>query len=318
MSDTTAYMFSGIDGLDHLSDRLMMLTLPQVKDRISQAQEILHRIAPGFDLTEYISSPDEIYKKEFSLQAIAVTVVQIGLFDFYTSNGEKPDYVMGCSLGDVARSYVSGCLDYEVVVAASWNYHLKTKEIKGCGAYHIKVLDGVITNERIQEIYDAGIYYAVEQTPRHFLVTGTLDKLAAWKAKESEIKRYRINPIYDKPLHSPLMSSITQETYDLYSHTVKPPTEWKYKMLSSAHLKVIESRDDLLKDMVDNFNSTVYWMQSLQFAAKELGIKRFVNVGPAQTLILFGERTPLESPVEFVDYLAKIQPTQPISKNLAP
>lgn len=310
----TAYMFSGIDGLDNLSDRLLMLTLPQIKTRIEQAQEVLDRVAPGFNLTEYISSPDEVYKKEFSLQAIAVTVVQIGLFDFFTSNGEKPDYLMGCSLGDVARSYLAGALDYDVVIAASWNYHLKTKEMKDSGAYHIKVIDGVMTEERIQEIFAAGIYYAVEQTPRHFLVTGTIKNLEAWRMKELELKRYRITPIYDKPLHSPMMSHITQETHDLYAHTLKPASEWKYKMISSAHLKVIETRDELLKDMVDNFNSTVFWMRSLQYAVKDLGVNRFVNVGPVNTLILFAERTPLHNPVEFVNYLAKENTPTNLSK----
>lgn len=297
-------MFSGIDGLDNLSDRILMLTLPQIKTRVEQAQQVLNRVAPGFDLTEYILSSDEVYKKEFSLQAIAVTVVQIGLFDFFTSNGEKPEYLMGCSLGDVARSYLAGALDYDVVIAASWNYHLKTKEMKNCGAYHIKVIDGIINEERIQEIYDAGIYYAVEQTPRHFLVTGTLENLEAWRIKELKLKRYKINPIYDKPLHSPMMSHITQETYDLYSHTIKPVSEWKYKMISSAHLKVIETREELLKDMIDNFNSTVYWMRSLQFAVNDLKINRLVNVGPIATLILFAQRTPLSAQVEFVNYLA--------------
>ncbi len=305
----TAYMFSGIDGLDNLSDRLLMLTFPHVKARIEQAQKVLDKVAPDFNLREFISSADELYKKEFSLQAIAVTVVQIGLFDFFTSNGERPEYLMGCSLGDVARSYLAGALDYDVVIAASWNYHLKTKEMKDCGAYHIKVIDGTMTEERIQEIFDAGIYYAVEQTPRHFLVTGTIENLERWRKNELELKRYRINPIYDKPLHSPMMSHITQETYDLYAHTLKPESEWKYKMISSAHLKVIETKEELLKDMIDNFNSTVFWMRSLQFAVKDLSINRFVNVGPVATLILFAERTPLHNPVEFVNYLAKPAPS---------
>jgi [acyl-carrier-protein] S-malonyltransferase len=289
----TAYIFSGIDGLDNVQDRLLMLSLPAIKERISQAQKVLDRVAPGFDLTAYIGSPDEVFKREFTLQSIAVSVVQIALFDLFTSNGEKPDYLLGCSLGDVARSYCSGALDFEVIVEASWNYHLKATQIQGCGAYHIKSLTGPINDEMVKEITDSGIYFAVQQTPRHFLVTGTLENLEAWRLKELQNKRYKINPLYDKPLHSPMMSFITEETYKLYSHTLKSNDHWKYKMVSSTFLSVINTRDELLKDMTDNFNSTVYWMQALQHAVNDLGVNRLVNVGPVTTLLLFAERTPL-------------------------
>ncbi len=300
----TAYVFSGIDGLDRMSDRALMLSLPAVKARIAQAQKVLDKCAPGFDLTAYISSSDEDFKRVFTLQAIAVTVVHIALFDMFTASGEKPDYLMGCSLGDVARSYCAGALEFDVIIAASWNYHLKASKIEGCSAYYIRVIDGTISKERIQEITDAGIYFAVHQTPRHFLVTGTIEKLEQWRLSEAPKARYKISPIYDKPLHSPLMTFITEETYKLYAHTVRPMEELKYKMVSSTFIGLIETREQLLKDMVDNFNSTVRWMEALQYAVNELGVTRLVNIGPVPTLLLFAERTPLNHPVEMVNYLA--------------
>jgi len=164
-------------------------------------------------------------------------------------------------------------------------------------------VDGTITEDRIKEINSAGVYFAVHQTPRHFLVTGTIEKLEAWRVSEIPNRRYRISPIYDKPLHSPLMSFITEETYKLYSHTVKPFDQIKYKMISSTFIGLIETREQLLKDMVDNFNSTVRWMEALQHAVNNLGVRRIVNIGPIPTLLLFAERTPLEHPVELVNYL---------------
>jgi len=101
----TAYVFSGIDGLEKMSDRVLMLTLPAVQKRIAEAQKVLNKCAPGFDLTEYISSSDEVFKKVFTLQSIAVTVVQIALFDMFTSRGEKPDVLLGISVVSVARTY---------------------------------------------------------------------------------------------------------------------------------------------------------------------------------------------------------------------
>ncbi len=302
INSKTAYVFSGIDGLEKESDRIMMMTIPEVQKRVAQAQMVLNKVAPDFNLAQYILSSDENFKKVFTLQAIAVSVVHIALFDLFTSRGEKPDYLMGCSLGDVARSYCAGALEFDVIIAASWNYHLKASQMKDCGAYYIRVIDGSITPERVKEIETYGIYFAVHQTPRHFLVTGTIENLEAWRQSEREKGRYKISPIYDKPLHSPMMTPITMETYDLYEKTVKGPEHWKYKMVSSTFIDVIETREQLLKDMVDNFNSTVRWMEAFQHAVHNLGVTRVVNIGPMPTLLRFAERTPLENSVELVDY----------------
>lgn len=300
----SAYIFSGIDGLDSMKDRIHVLTLPAVADRIVQAQKIIDRVTPNFNLVSFIASPNDVFKKDITLQTLAVTVVQIGLFDLFQSKDGRPDYLMGCSLGDIARTYCAGAVDFDVVVEGSWNYHLSAKSIEG-GLYHVKSLEGSLTEEMIQEIQAQNLYYAVHQTPQHFLVAGSYENLEKWRALESEIKRYRINPLYDKPLHSPMMNSTTENIHNLYSHTLKSADQWKFKMVSSTHLKVLNTKEDLLADMTDNFNSTVLWMQAVQFATHELAVTRFVNVGPGNTLLLFAERTPVNRPIELVNFLAE-------------
>jgi [acyl-carrier-protein] S-malonyltransferase len=299
----TAYIFSGIDALDSLKDRLFMLTLPSVKNRVANAQKVLDNVPAKFNLTEYISSSDENFKKDITLQALAVTVVQIAIFDFFISQGEKPEYLIGCSLGDVARTYCAGGVDFDTIIEASWNYHLKAQSIIG-HAYHVKSKGSPLTQQMIEEIQDFGLYFAVHQTPNHFIVTGTLEKLEEWRQNEITNKHYRVYPLYDKPLHSPMMNPVTEHINNLYSHTLKPADQWKYKMVSATHLKVINTRDELLKDMTDNFNSTVYWMQVLQHSVNELGVTKLVNIGPAATLLLFAERTPFNQPVELINYFA--------------
>lgn len=297
----TAYIFSGIDGLDLREDRLKILAIPAVRQRINQAQNILDREGAAFDLIEFITSPDENYKAVLTLQALAVSVVQIGLFDHFVTSAGRPDYLMGCSLGDVARTYCAGAVEFDVVVLGCWKYHLVARNLRGA-AYHVKSLVGTATSHMIDEILQHDLYLAVHQTPKHFIVSGEISKLEEWRKKELTGDRYQVRPLYDKPLHSPLMNPVTEHIRELYAHTLKPSHQWKYQMISSTEPRVIQNHEDLLTDMVENFNSTVYWMQALKFAADDLGIKKFVNVGPAQTLILFAQRTPLKSEVEFVDH----------------
>ncbi len=305
----TAYVFSGIDGLDNMQDRLLMLSLPTVQKRIAQAQEILSQLTPHFDLAEYIASPDLFYKKDVTLQALAVAVVQIGVFDHLISKTGPPEYLIGCSLGDIARTFCAGALDFEVIVKSSWLYHLKAREIQGA-AYHVKVLEGVVEPAMLKEISDAGIYLAVFQTPRNFLVSGSVENLEKWHQKELEINRYKIKPLYNKPLHSPLMSSVTESIHAHYAGKLKSSDQWKYQMVSATNLKVLTSKEELLHDMITNFNSTVYWMQAVQLAVNELAVTRFVNIGPAQTLLLFSQRTPLSYPLELVNHFGP--PPEPL------
>lgn len=304
MNTKTAYIFSGIDGLDALADRLKVLSIAEVQQRLSQAQSILHREQIAFDLMHFISSSDENYKKDLTLQALAVSVVQIGLFDYFVKASGQPEYLMGCSLGDIARTYCAGAVEFDVLVIGCWKYHLAASHIQGA-AYHVKSLAGEATSHMLEEIQQHGVHLAVHQTPRHFIVSGDVQKLEEWRLKEQSNDRYQIRPLYDKPLHSPMMNGVTEHLSNLYSHTLKPSDQWKYKLISSTAPRVIANQEDLFADMIENFNSTVFWMQALQFAVSELGITKFVNVGPAQTLVLFAQRTPLSNEVEFVDQLAE-------------
>lgn len=300
----TAYIFSGIDGLDALSDRLKVLAIPAVRQRVQQAQDVLDRAAIDFDLGQFITTSDENYKQDLTLQALAVAVVQIGLFEQFVETSGKPEYLMGCSLGDIARTFCAGAVEFDVVVLGCWKYHLAASSIEGA-AYHVKSLAGEATSHMIEEIEQHGIHLAVHQTPKHFIISGEVSKLEEWRQKEQTNERYQIRPLYNKPLHSPMMGSVTEHLSALYAHTLKPQQQWKYKLVSSTAPRVIQNQDDLLQDMTENFNSTVLWMQALQFAVSELGIEKFVNVGPAQTLILFGQRTPLSAEVTFVDQFSQ-------------
>ncbi len=300
MKKNTAYIFAGIDGLDSFQDRLKVLSIPAVIARVNQAQRTLDTAGIDFDLLQFISSSDENYKKDLTLQAMAVSVVQIGLFDQFVTTAGQPEYLMGCSLGDIARTYCAGAVDFDVVVLGCWKYHLAAQSIQGA-AYHVKTLVGPATSHMIEEILQQGVHLAVHQTPRHFILSGEVAHLEEWRQKELSNDRYQVRPLYNMPLHSPMMSSVTEHISKLYAHTLKPRHQWNYKLVSSTQPRVIQDSQDLLTDMTENFNSTVLWMQALQFAVSELGITKFVNIGPAQTLILFGQRTPLSAEVEFVD-----------------
>lgn len=316
MKTKTAFIFAGIDGLDNFKDRIHVLTLPTVVDRVQQAERVLSKIAPEFNLTDFILSPNETFKKEITLQALAVTVVQIGLFDYLISQGEAPDYLMGCSLGDVARTYCAGAVDFEVIVAGSWLYHLQAQKIQG-ESYHVKCLEGSLTEDMVAEVKSSGIYLAVHQTPKHFLVSGSKENMEAWRQKESLNKRYRISSLYNKPLHSPMMKSVTEDLHVRYAQTLKCESLWLYPMLSSTQLRTISNKAGLMEDMIENFNSTVFWMQALQMAADQMGVQRFVNIGPAATLLLFAERTPLNQVVELINPTALLGDRSDLQLNKA-
>ena len=141
---------------------------------------------------------------------------------------------------------------------------------------------------------------AIFQTTRHFLVAGQnsdLQKLLEFKNPLFD----QIKPLYSYPLHSKFMKPAYDEVYPLIDS--QSDRSWSGQLVSAALKKVIFSMADLRADAEANTMSTVHWSQTYQWMVDELGVEQFINIGPAQTLLLFAARTPVKRVPEFIDGL---------------
>lgn len=109
----TAVMFSGIDCLDKVEHRLQVLKMPEVLDRLDEAQFYLDDIESSVSLIDYLSAPDEIFNSSLAIKALIGAATHVGLYERLMKFHAPPDYLVGCSLGDIARIVCAGGLSFE-------------------------------------------------------------------------------------------------------------------------------------------------------------------------------------------------------------
>ena len=303
---TTAVMFSGIDGLDRLDQRDMVLALPEVKARMTTAQTHLDRITGGkISLSDFAQSSEELFHSDLATKALLCAVVHVGLYDRLLKYHPEPDYLVGCSLGDSARTVASGAMSFEQIMLSTYLFGNHGQKLTGGAVVCVKCRGDAATAADLREIESLGLYIAVYQTPKHFLVGGPEEYLQVWCELDSTRQKYAIRPLCDKPLHSAAMKATQQYTLEHFGELKIQP--WKIPMISASECKLITNEKELLDDMINNMTGPVRWWPTYQWMVEELGVKRFINIGPNDTLIRFHERIPLATPVEVIDGLSLMQ-----------
>lgn len=115
-----AIVFNGFNSLDFQSIRSNVIRIPQVIQRIRQAQKIWDQSdQPGFDIANFIASEDAVFLSNIKLKSLAAAIVQVGLYDRYCECFSPPQYVVGNGKGDSVVRVIAGEVSFEEMVASS-------------------------------------------------------------------------------------------------------------------------------------------------------------------------------------------------------
>lgn len=98
-----AIVFSNINALEFQEIRRNVIRIPEVIQRIREAQEIWDEHSRGgFELANFVSSDDSGFLGNLRLKNLATSVVQLGLLDRYLKNNSLPKFMVGLASGDSA------------------------------------------------------------------------------------------------------------------------------------------------------------------------------------------------------------------------
>ncbi|MCJ8276137.1 MAG: hypothetical protein HRT44_10760, partial [Bdellovibrionales bacterium] len=101
-------IFAGRRGLDDYNMRTSIVRVPEVSQRIKQAQFILDQSGLTVDLYSFAQLSDTEYSNQPQLRVLLSGIVQIGLYDRFIKYRNKPQFMLGkvngCSALDVCTS----------------------------------------------------------------------------------------------------------------------------------------------------------------------------------------------------------------------
>lgn len=281
----TAYIYPGLNGLLRRTDRVKFLALPEVQARFKTAEVgLASQAGVKIDFNELLSRPtEEIYALEnVSLAAIAICAIQCGISDRLKQTHPQPDWLMGCSMGDLARAVHAGAYDYETAVV---NYVRFTRDIFG--------LDQIGKNIAVSapkgESFSADDYAWFDEievdvsrlNPRMLNIGGRFAELALIEERAAS-KGWNTLTLLDYPAHSryilPYVEKVEVAALDIRT---QPPS---IPIFSSISLRSLSDPDEIKREFLLSISQTLQWDQAVTRLVQDHGITRFVNIGPCRSL----------------------------------
>ncbi len=300
---STAFIYPGLNGLLRKTDRRRFLHLPQVQRRLGQAQEILQdefQIEIDYDL--FLSgSKEEVYAvHNVNLAAVAICAIQVGVSECLAEKLEQPpDWVMGCSLGDLARSVFAGAYDFS---AAIINHIQFTKHIDGIQRVGKNIGLSSSTQAKFNDAdfaeFDRLQVDVSRLTPRFLNIGGRFEDLAQIEAL-AVLRGWNAQDILQYPAHSRYIRPYVLPVADRFSKViVRPPEVCMYSSFSNQELT---DPQVIREEFLLSITQTIHWSLAIETLVREKKVLRFVNVGPCRSLILM--MRDIDKNIECVDAL---------------
>lgn len=143
-----ALVFNGASNLDFQEIRSNVIRIPEVVQRIREAQNIWDAEGGApLDLATFIAADDSVFLGHIRLKSFATAVVQVGLLDRLLKQHRLPQYIVGASNGDSPLKVAIGQLEFREMIRTSpalTNQSTRTlKPVVGVPGLELPVLTGI-------------------------------------------------------------------------------------------------------------------------------------------------------------------------------
>ncbi len=280
----TCVIFPGLNGLFKDEDRNRFLAVPEVQTRFAQAEEVFaDTFGMKFSFSEFLALPkEELYRIErISMASASITAIQVGVMDAIRNVLPEPEWFLGISMGDTARSVCAGAWSFEAAMVAIVKY---TRSIEGAdqvGAnISLSCAKGEQFSEADLEFFSALNLDASHLTPRFINVAGSRENLKK-VAIQAQQKGWRWLESFNYPVHSrelkPYVETVRPEFTQVPFHK---PTG---RILSSVSCREIYEPTELRDELMETVVAPIHFQKPIDLLIGKHGVERFINIGPCQT-----------------------------------
>lgn len=285
----TAFALPGLNSLLNAKARFRFARVPEVRERVGQAREFLGMAYGRSAAAEFESLPglsnEKLYDRDrVSLTAAWIVAVQVGVAERVCRHAGAPNWVIGCSLGDIARTVLAGCCAFDDALRIPMISPQSEPGIDRVGQ-NVALLAPASCSfgpAEIGAIEALGIDVCM-LSPRLLNVSGKFEDLPALERLAAE-RRWRFLPLLGYPVHSrhlePFLSRFSRELEPIRFRSPGPRTRVYSTLLRREILRGEEFRPELERNLI----LTHHWHESVQRLVRENGVRRFINIGPCRTL----------------------------------
>lgn len=282
----TAFVLPGLNSLLNPKARTRFLGLPEVQSRLKMTEELMKGRGRTVDLNQLLNLPTEqLYSRQYvGSAAAAIVSLQMGVADRLIRSMGQPEWVIGCSLGDLARSVIAGCCSFESALSLPLIGIEEAVGVDQIGPNLAVLTPGShpFTDADIARIEALGIDVSY-LSPKLLNISGTFADIRRFEKMAADSK-WKILRLIDYPVHSRhLVGYLRAFTKQIRSVPMTAPRA-STKVFSTLLRKPVTNSDELHFEMENNLVRPVQWHPSVKRLIEDHEVKNFVNIGPCQTL----------------------------------
>lgn len=269
-----------------------------VRDTFAEADEVL-----GFGLTALCyAGPAEELKRTCNAQPALVTM-STALWRVLSERGVTLDIVAGHSLGEYSALVAAGTLTFADALRLVRRRGEVMEEAAIAhpgGMAAILTLDDAVVEELCREVSaEHGIVTPANfNAPGQVVVSGESTAIAAIRAAAKARGGKAVPLAVSGPFHSPLMQTAAEAfSAALAAVPMLPPTMPIVPNVTGVPTRDVETIRTALARQI---TGSVQWVRTM-YAMRDVGVQRFIEIGPGNVLTGLAQRTLPEIPVLTVE-----------------
>lgn len=254
---------------------------PVVKDIYTRASDVL-----GFDVTKVSFHGPERKLRETKNAQVAILVHSLAIYSILTERGSVPFTSAGHSLGEYSAIAAGKGISFEDGLRL---VRLRGELMSEAGNSHPGKMAAIIglslsvVEEICKDLSSSGtIMIANINTPYQIVISGEIEVInkAVELARKSGAKKVVFLPV-SGAFHSPLMKKASAKFEEALGKVKFNDLETP--IIGNVSAQVIDKAEDIRYELELQMSSPVRWLESIN-KMFELGIKRFIEVGPGKVL----------------------------------
>ncbi|WP_341784330.1 ACP S-malonyltransferase [Lactococcus formosensis subsp. formosensis] len=298
----TAFLFSGQGAQKLGMAKDLYDEFDIVRETFDQASQVL-----GYDLRGLIDN-DEAKLNETQYTQPAILTTSVAILRLLSEQDIKPDLVAGLSLGEYSALVASGALGFAEAVAlvAKRGQYMTEAAPTGSGKMvAVMNTEAALIEEICEQASERGIVSPANyNTPAQIVIGGQAEAVdyAVELLKEADVKRLielKVSGPFHTAILKPASEKLAKELEQVNFNS------FKLELISNTTAKVM--KDTEIKELLTRqVMEPVRFYESIE-TMKELGVQRFIEVGPGKVLSGFIKKIDKEASFTNVEDLASFK-----------
>ena len=223
------FFFSGM-GSQWIGMAKSMMAIDKFAETINKCAQVLKQFK--IDLLHILLSDDKAVLNSTLNPFIAITSMQIALFDVLKEMDIQPDNIVGHSFGEIACAYADGCLTLEQAMLCSYT----RGQVVSSNVPNGKMAAVGLSREEAIKRCPQNVYVACDNAIDSVTISGLVDDMTKFIEKlKSENIFVREVIGYDlKPFHTKLITPVADDMIKLLRKVIPKPKQRSSKWLSTS------------------------------------------------------------------------------------